>query len=155
MSKFIWYLKNIRNLCVVLIRLLIYFIVRPKKIPILLFSLFSTINEFYQVSHGKLMNFYNTKVYDDIQSKFDFSKANIFNSDPKVARPMETQVLSALVSYYQPKAIFEIGTYSGYTALHVAQNTPEDSTILCSFSCPLYTRLLIFSLLKLTTNISS
>ena len=58
-----------------------------------------------------------------------FARSNYFNVDDQVARPMESQVLAALTSYFQPKTVFEIGTYSGFTTLHFAYNTPPETKI--------------------------
>jgi predicted O-methyltransferase YrrM len=46
-----------------------------------------------------------------------------------VTRPNETQILSTLTCAVKPKTVFEIGTYNGFTTLHFAYNTPEDSKI--------------------------
>jgi len=58
-----------------------------------------------------------------------FSKSNVFNADLKVTRAMETQALASLVCLFQPRTIFEIGTYNGFTTLHFAVNSPEGCEI--------------------------
>ena len=129
MAKFFWYIKRVLNLVVVCLRLLLYCITHPKKIYHLCFSIFSTINEFYQTTHGQLLNFEDTKIFKEISKNTIFSKNNVFNMDSKVTRPMETQVLSALVCFLQPRSIFEIGTYNGFTTLHFAINSLGDCSI--------------------------
>jgi len=129
MEKLLWYIKKWLLLCVVLVRLLIYCVTNPKEISKLFFSLFSTINEFYQTSHGQLESFQKTQTYQKIIQDKIFAQNNAFNADSKVTRAIETQVLSALVCAFKPKTIFEIGTYNGFTTLHFAMNSPEDCRI--------------------------
>jgi len=88
-----------------------------------------SFTEFYQFSQGQLRNFEETRMYKDMKNQIIFTKTNYLNMDSNVLRPIEAQILSALTFSIQPKAIFEIGTYQGLTALHFAQNTPSDSTI--------------------------
>lgn len=127
--KIFWYIKNLGNLFVVCLRLSIYCIVHPKELLSLLFSFFSILNEFYQVSHGKLRDFRQTKIFQGISQYKIFARSNIFNADSKTTRSNEVQVLSALVCYFEPGAIFEIGTYNGFTSLHFAINSPDDCVV--------------------------
>lgn len=124
-----WYARNLRNLSIAVIRLSFYFLHHPKKFSRLLFSLFSTINEFYQYSHGPLYSFETTRTFAELKKNLVFAKCNFFNTDPSISRPIETQVISSLVEYLKPKKIFEIGTYNGFTTLHLASNTPEESIV--------------------------
>ncbi|VAX35695.1 hypothetical protein MNBD_UNCLBAC01-502 [hydrothermal vent metagenome] len=128
-SKIGWYARNLLNFFIACIRILFYCLIHPKKSSKLLFSLFSTINEFYQFSHGRLYSFETTKTYKDLKNNLSFPKSNYFSSDPNVTRPIETQVMSGLVAHLQPKTIFEIGTYNGFTTMHFAQNTPDETKI--------------------------
>jgi len=128
-SKFSWYFKNISNLIVASLRSLIYCLLHPKELYRFLFAYFSSINQFYQHQFGLLINFDETKMCRDLKDNLVFAKSNIFNLDHNVMRPAEIQILSNLVSFLQPKTIFEIGTYSGFTTLHFANNAPEDTII--------------------------
>ena len=125
--KIRWYSSNLLNLTIATVRIGLYFLRRPKKVSKLLFSLFSTVNEFYQYSHGRLYSFESTKTYQALKNNLIFAQCNFFNADPNVARPIETQILASLVSYLKPKTIFEIGTYNGFTALHLACNSPDEA----------------------------
>ena len=124
-----WYARNLLNLLIAAVRIFFYFLRKPKKVSKLLFSLFSTINEFYQYSHGRLYSFETTRTFGKIKKDLIFAKCNFFNTDPSIARPVETQVISSLADYLKPKNIFEIGTYNGFTTLHLACNSPQDSMV--------------------------
>jgi predicted O-methyltransferase YrrM len=43
--------------------------------------------------------------------------------------PFETLAINCLISAFQPKAIFEIGTFDGRTAMNMAANIPEGATV--------------------------
>jgi predicted O-methyltransferase YrrM len=103
--------------------------VHPRQFTRLAFSLFSTINEFYQFTHGRLYNFQKTQTYLDLKDKKIFAQCNFFNADSKVARPIETQILAALTRYFNPKTVFEIGTYNGFSAFHFAYNSSPETKI--------------------------
>lgn len=129
MRKVFWYARNLLNLLIVMVRICFYSLRNPKKVSRLLFSLFSTINEFYQYSHGQLYSFETTKTFRQLKKDFIFAQCNFFNADPSIARPIETQIISSFVDYLKPKNIFEIGTYNGFTTLHLAYNSPEESMV--------------------------
>ena len=129
MSKIFWYIEKLLIFGFVCIRLFFYCLVHPKKFFELFFILFSNINAFYQSSIGRLLNFNESKIYDKIQETQVFAKTNVFNVELEVARPMETQILSSLVSYFKPRTVFEIGTYTGFTAMHFTLNSPESSIV--------------------------
>jgi len=61
--------------------------------------------------------------------KIKFSKSNCLNVNFGTIRPIESQVLAALVSHLKPKTIFELGTYTGFSTIHLSENSPSDSTI--------------------------
>jgi predicted O-methyltransferase YrrM len=128
-AKIAWYLVNLRNLIIAAIGTLIHCVLHPKQFAKLFFSLFSTLNEFYQVSHGRLQNFEDSPLYGIIKKDNVFCRSNVFNIEAIVTRPNETQILSTLACALKPRAVFEIGTYNGFTTLHLAYNTPEDSKI--------------------------
>ena len=128
-KKVIWLSRNFLNLCIVIVRILFYSLRHPGKLSQLAFSIFSTINEFYQATHGRLHDFTQTNVFRDIQEKQIFASSNFFNADSKVARSMETQILATLVRYFNPQTIFEIGTYNGFSTTHFAYNSSPDTKI--------------------------
>ena len=128
-TKVRWYLRNLLNLMIALGRIGIYFVRRPKEVSKMLFSLFSTVNEFYQYSHGQLYSFESTKTHQALKDQLVFAQCNFFSADAKVARPVETQILASLVAYLKPKTIFEIGTYNGFTTIHFASNSPPDTRV--------------------------
>jgi predicted O-methyltransferase YrrM len=128
-KKYIWLVKNLRNFIVACIRVFLHCIRHPEKLYNLSFSFFSDINEFYQSSHGKLYHFEDTKLFHKLKNSMVLAKCNFFNLDLRVSRPNEVQILSALVSYLKPQNLFEIGTYNGYTTLHLASNSSLNSTV--------------------------
>ncbi len=128
-NKIGWYLVNLKNFFIACVRIAIHCLLHPKDFSRLFFYFFSTINEFYQVSHGKLNNFEQTPFFQQMKREMVFVRSNVFNMESIVTRPSETQILSALVCQLKPKTIFEIGTYNGFTTLHFAYNAPEDSKI--------------------------
>ncbi len=129
MDRILWYLQKSWNLLIVCTQISLHCLFHPKEFFKLFFLLFSQINEFYQSSHGRLINFNQTQTFQRISQETVFAQSNVFNLDSKVTRPMETQILAALVSYFQPAAMFEIGTYNGFTALHFAVNSPAKAVI--------------------------
>lgn len=128
-KKACYYLSRFLNLCIACLRLTVYCLIHPKEIGKLLFPIFSRINAFYQVSHGRLENLEETDFFKNITDQNLFAKANIFNVDKKVMHRSETLVLASLVYAIAPQSIFEIGTYDGLTTLHFAKNTPKDCKI--------------------------
>ena len=129
MSKIIWYTRNLINFLIACIRIFFYCLGHPSQTKKLLFSFFSTINEFYQSSHGRLLNFEKSMTFARMQQQELFAQSNYFNVDTQVSRHVESQVLAALTSYFKPKNVFEIGTYNGFTTLHFAYNTPVEAKI--------------------------
>jgi len=130
-KKYCWYLGKLLNFLWAGINLLVYFIFHPKKFKVFLFSIFSDINEFHQMAYGRLLDFEDTRFFKQLSSHFIFAQSNLFNRDEKVTRSMETHFLATLVKELNPQAVFEIGTYNGFTTLHLAVNSPG--------SCRIYT----------------
>ncbi len=128
-NKAAWYAGKVLNLLWVLLKLLFYLPFHPRKLKDFLFPIFSSINEFYQSSHGGLKDFQETKFSQDLTDKGIFARSNLFNQDGHVTRSMETHFMATLVEGYAPKTIFEIGTYNGFTTLHMAVNSPADCKI--------------------------
>ena len=81
------------------------------------------------MAYGRLIDFEKTKFFQQLSSHFIFAQSNLFNRDSKVTRSMETHFLATLVKELNPRTIFEIGTYNGFTALHLAVNSPWDCKI--------------------------
>lgn len=129
LSKVGWYLANLRNLFVVCVRVFIHCIFHPKELYRIFFAFFSICNEYYQVSHGELINFETTPLYKEMKTKAIFVRSNVFNMESIVARPNEISTMATLVYQLKPKTVFEIGTYNGFTTLHFAYNAPEDAKI--------------------------
>jgi hypothetical protein len=129
LKKCFWYLGKLLNFAWASLNLLVYFIFHPKQFKVFLFSIFSDINEFHQMAYGRLMDFEQTKFFQQLSSHFIFAQSNLFNRDVKVTRSMETHFLSTLVKELNPKTIFEIGTYNGFTTLHLAVNSPQSCQI--------------------------
>lgn len=129
MKKLFWYVEKLFNLICVFFSLAVYFLLKPWKMSSFFFAMFAVINEFYEDSHGQLKNFEETKTFKDICQNSIYIKSNVFNIDSKVTRPMETQILSALVHYFSPQSVFEIGTYNGFTTYHFAINSPPNCVV--------------------------
>src|ERR1700685_440212 len=131
LNQIFWYLGKFLNLLFASVYLFVYFIFHPKQFRLFLFSIFSSINEFHQMAYGGLLNFEETKFFQQLSNHFVFAQSNLFNRDVKVTRSMETHFLATLVKELGPQTIFEIGTYNGFTTLHLAVNSPA--------SCRIYT----------------
>jgi len=129
LERISWYIQKFVNLCWVLLMLAGYFILNPGRAKGLFFNIFSSINEFYKISHGGLRNFETTKTFQELINRPIFAQSNLFNQDSKVTRSMETHFLSTLVCAFNPKIIFEIGTYNGFTTLHLAVNSQPSCRI--------------------------
>jgi predicted O-methyltransferase YrrM len=127
--KILWYMMNLRNLCIACVRIAFYGLSHPNKIGMLFFSFFSSINEFYQFSYGRLYNVEETEFFKELKQNLVFARCNVSGMESVVTRSGETQMLAALVAKLKPRTVFEIGTYNGFTTLHFAYNTPEDATI--------------------------
>jgi len=124
-----WYLGKLLNFLWASLSLFVYFIFHPKQFRAFLFSILSDINEFHQVAFGRLKDFEKTEFFRQLSSHFIFAQSNLFNRDFKVTRSMETHFLATLVKELVPQSIFEIGTYNGFTTLHLAVNSPESCRI--------------------------
>ncbi len=129
LNRWVWYLRNLRNLFIACVRIFFYAFIHPRKVGSLLFGFFASINEFYQHSHGRLRNFTDTAFYKKIVDDFVFVRCNVINPEYVVTRSGETQTIASIVKELNPKTIFEIGTYNGFTTLHFACNTKEDTKI--------------------------
>jgi predicted O-methyltransferase YrrM len=128
-SKIFWYFSKFLNLLWASLSLFFYFLAHPRKFGEYLFCLFSGINEFHQMAFGRLLDFEKTRFFKQLSSHFIFAQSNLFNRDSKVTRSMEMHFLATLVKELNPSAIFEIGTYNGFTTLHLAVNSPASCRI--------------------------
>ena len=119
--------------CIILIpifiRVLLYGIFHPQVLFNFLFGVVTEVAEFHKRCGGPVKNFKDSRLYQDICQAVLFPKSNCFNVGFGNIRPMEAQVLGALVQILQPKAIFEIGTYNGFSTLHLAKNSPPNSRV--------------------------
>lgn len=129
LKKYFWYIGKLLNFLWAGINLFVYFIFHPRKFKAFLFSIFSDINEYHQMSFGHLKDFEETQFFQQLSSHFIFAQSNLFNRDVKVTRSMETHFLATLVKELAPQTIFEIGTYNGFTTLHLAVNSPQSCRI--------------------------
>lgn len=114
---------------IISIRVLFYGIFHPSVIFNFLFGIVSEIAEFHKRCGGKVINFKESDLYNQITDNVRFSQSNCLNAGFGTIRPIEAQVLASLVSYLKPKTVFEIGTYTGFSTLHLKNNAPSDATI--------------------------
>ena len=128
-NKFSWLIKSLLHFLVAGARILWSCLLSPRTLRDLLFSFYSTLNEFYQVTHGSLADFKETRLWKAMEAEKVFAEVNYVNMDLTVTRPVEVQVLATLTRHLNPKAVFEIGTYSGFTALHFAHNTAAEAKV--------------------------
>jgi len=129
LKKYCWYLGKFLNFLWAGLNLFVYLIFHPQRSKLFLFSIFLDINEFHQMAYGRLMDFEKTKFFQQLSSHFIFAQSNLFNRDFKVTRSLETHFLATLVKELSPQTIFEIGTYNGFTTLHLAVNSPQSCRI--------------------------
>ncbi len=126
----IWfYLYRILIFFPILFRVTWYGILHPHVLFNFAFGIVTEIAEFHKRCVGWLKNFNTTPQYQEIRRAFLFSRSNCLNIGFGNIRPMEAQVLGTLVEHFQPKSIFEIGTYNGFSALHLAKNSPPQAMI--------------------------
>jgi predicted O-methyltransferase YrrM len=95
-----------------------------------------TNRDFFQQTYGRVRLFFSdvpSVELSDIFPELRESSLNLVLS--KFSRRGgnvsygEIQTLCVLTAYLNPKDVFEIGTYDGWTTLHLALNTPEDAKI--------------------------
>ena len=127
--KFYYYAFRLVLFVVISIRVLLYGLFHPSVIFNFLFGVVTEIAEFHKRCGGNLKNFKESRVCKDMTDVLSFSKSNCLNAGFGTIRPMEAQVLAALVAHLKPKTIFEIGTYTGFSTLHLERNAPSDTTI--------------------------
>jgi predicted O-methyltransferase YrrM len=81
------------------------------------------------MAYGRLKDFEGTEFFRQLSDHFIFAQSNLFNRDTKVTRSLETHFMATLVKELAPQRIFEIGTYNGFTTLHMAVNSPVSCQI--------------------------
>ena len=128
-NKISWLFKTLFHFLVASARILAYCLFKPRALGDLAFSLYSTVNEFFQVTHGKLADFRETQTWKAMEAGKEFASVNYPNMDKKVMRPVEVQVLAALTRHLNPRTVFEIGTYNGFTTFHFAHNMEAQAEI--------------------------
>lgn len=128
-NRISWLAKSLFHFAVAGARVFWGCLRNPRSLRDLLFSFYSTLNEFHQDRHGNLADFRETRTWKAMESGKVFAATNYINMDLAVMRPVEVQVLATLTRHLNPRAVFEIGTYSGFTALHFACNTEEMAKI--------------------------
>jgi predicted O-methyltransferase YrrM len=127
--KFYYYAYRFILFLFISIRVLLYGLFHPSVIFNFSFGVVTEIAEFHKRCGGVVRNFKGSKVYQDMTGALCFAKSNCLNAGFGTIRPIEAQVLAALVMHLKPGTIFEIGTYTGFSTLHLARNSPFDATI--------------------------
>ena len=127
--KFYYYAFRFVLFTVISIRVLLYGLFHPSVIFNFLFGVVTEIAEFHKRCGGRVKNFKESKVYSEITDTLRFSQSNCLNVGFGTVRPIEAQVLASLVSYLNPKTIFEIGTYTGFSTLHLKYNASPETVI--------------------------
>lgn len=110
-------------------KVLFYGVVHPQVIFNFLYGVIGEIAEFHRRCGGPTVNFKTSPLYHEMTKKILFSQSNCFNVGFGNVRPVEAQVLGSLVKFLDPKKIFEIGTYNGFSALHLFHNSSPDAVI--------------------------
>jgi len=127
--KFYYYAFRLVKFFVITLKVIGYGIFHPSVIFNFLFGVVTEIAEFHKRCGGKLVNFKESRMHQDMTNSVQFSKSNCFNVDFGTIRPIEAQVLAALVDHQKPKTIFEMGTFMGFSTLHLVENSPSDTVI--------------------------
>jgi predicted O-methyltransferase YrrM len=128
-KRFLWYLVRIKDFVQSFLLLTVRLLFRTREFRDFLVDLVGIINDHYSQHFGNLKDFEKTSLYNQITRDFIFIKSNVFNCDSKVTRPFETQIFSALVKALNPRQVMEIGTYNGFTTLHLLMNTSPDTVV--------------------------
>ena len=127
--KAYYYTFRLIKFFIISIKVLLYGIIHPSVIFNFLFGVVTEIAEFHKRCGGRVKNFNESKLYREITNAIQFSKSNSFNVDFGTIRPIEAQVLAALVAHVNPKTVFEFGTYTGFSTMHLGKNLPTDAVI--------------------------
>lgn len=95
-----------------------------------------TNRDFFQRTYNQMLLYFSNIPSVDIsdifpklkESSLDLVFSKFSRKDGNVSYG-EIQALCVLTTYLKAMNIFEIGTYNGWTTLHMALNTPEDAKI--------------------------
>ena len=124
-----YYVFRAFKFIIISLKVLAYGIFHPSVIFNFLFGVVTEIAEFHKRCGGRVRNFREAALYRDLTAAVRFFKSNCFNADFGTIRPMEAQVLAAVAAHLRPKTVFEMGTYTGFSTLHLIENTPPDTVI--------------------------
>lgn len=95
-----------------------------------------TNRDFFQLVYNRMLLYFSnitsvelSDIFPELKdSSLNLALSKFFRKDGNVSYG-EIQVLCILATYLKAKNVFEIGTYDGWTTLHLALNTPEDAKI--------------------------
>jgi len=127
--EFYYYAFRLVLFLIISLKVLFYGIFHPSVIFNFLFGVVTEIAEFHKRCGGIVRNFKESEVFKEITSEVAFSRSNCLNTGFGTIRPIEAQVLASLTAYFQPKTIFEIGTYTGFSTMHLEKNAPCDAVV--------------------------
>jgi predicted O-methyltransferase YrrM len=113
----------------ILCRIIVHGILHPRFLFDFLCQIIFLIAEFRRKLPGRIKNFRESKLCQEIERHPSLSKSNYFNFNPGNIRPTEAQVMAGLIEHLKPQALFEFGTFNGFSTLHMAQNSPEDAKV--------------------------
>lgn len=97
--KFYYYAFRLVLFVAISIKVLLYGIFHPSVIFNFLFGVVTEIAEFHKRCGGRVKNFKESQLYQAITETILFPKSNCLNVNFGTIRPIETQVLAALVDY--------------------------------------------------------
>ncbi len=72
---------------------------------------------------------HSTRPSQDVQSIGAFTKEGVHGSQMLIGE-MEASVLAFLINMAKVKTVLELGTYTGYSALAMAEQLPEDGKVI-------------------------
>lgn len=113
----------------IFLRVLWYGLGHPSHMFNFLYGVVTEIAEFHKRTGGRLVNFKSSQLYKQLLKELTLPRSNCFHSQMENIRPIEAQVMATLVTHLRPKTIFEMGTYNGFSTMHLLKNAPEDAVI--------------------------
>src|SRR3990167_8271062 len=93
-----YYVFRAFKFIIISLKVLAYGIFHPSVIFNFLFGVVTEIAEFHKRCGNAVKNFKDSKIYGEMTSSICFSKSNCLNADFGTIRPVEAQVLAALVA---------------------------------------------------------
>lgn len=124
--KAAYYVIRIVLFLYICLKVLIVGILRPNIIFNFLFGVVTEVAEFHKRCGGPVLDFKDSTIFQEMVRKVEFSRSNCFNAGFGSIRPLEAQILAGLVAHFKPEVVFEIGTFNGFSTLHLAKNVGED-----------------------------